>query len=87
MVDYYKNKKDAFDMIDKLVTKDGMPVKNIVFLIESKFGIGEKTVMKHIQGLKEFGLMNVVDGFIVTQKEEVDDAKTQDKSKSDNNNQ
>ena len=51
MTNYYKQKIDAFQIIDQMVS-DGVPIENIYFKIETMFGFSKKIVDERMDRLE-----------------------------------
>jgi len=52
MVDYYKEKRMAFNMIDKLLS-EGVNIEIIYFKIETIYGFSKKLVDSRLESLKK----------------------------------
>ena len=51
-MDFYKQKREAFKLIDDMVS-EGRPVKNIYFKVATKFGFSNKIVDQRLKMLEE----------------------------------
>lgn len=52
MTDYYKEKREAYVLIDKMIS-DKEPISSIYYRINTKYGFTKKFVDERIEMLKE----------------------------------